>query len=392
MKILIFSQYFWPENFRINDIAKFLSKNHEVNVLTSIPSYPNKKYFKNKNYKNKIKNLKIIRVPVLKRSYSKISIFFNYISFTFMSFFYLLFFFIFKKIDKIFIFGTSPPSTLVSAVFFNIFKRTKIIYWVLDLWPDTLRDLGYIKSKRLFSFTNNFLIYLYNNCELILCQSQTITKILKKRTTTKTKYFPSWCEEEYFRKKKNKSSNRNLLKIYFSGNIGQAQDIFSVIKTINILKKEKILWNFIGTGSELYNVKKKVRNLKLDNKIKFYGKVTSNKAASLLNNADILLVSLVKKKIFSYTVPGKLQNYLGLGKPIAGMIDGEANRIINHNNLGLACGASDYKRLAKNILKLKKMSIKKRKSLSKNCINYVKQNFLKHKLLNQLRYEYVEKT
>lgn len=239
MKILIFSQYFWPENFRINDIAKFLSKNHEVNVLTSIPSYPNKKYFKNKNYKNKIKNLKIIRVPVLKRSYSKISIFFNYISFTFMSFFYLLFFFIFKKIDKIFIFGTSPPSTLVSAVFFNIFKRTKIIYWVLDLWPDTLRDLGYIKSKRLFSFTNNFLIYLYNNCELILCQSQTITKILKKRTTTKTKYFPSWCEEEYFRKKKIKVATEIYLKFISQAILVKLKIYFLLLRQLIFSKKKK---------------------------------------------------------------------------------------------------------------------------------------------------------
>ena len=93
MKILIFSQYFWPENFRINDIAKYLSKKDDVYVLTSVPSYPNKKYFTHFNLKKKIKNIKIIRIPVLKRSYSKLSVLLNYFSFTILSFFYLFFFF-----------------------------------------------------------------------------------------------------------------------------------------------------------------------------------------------------------------------------------------------------------------------------------------------------------
>ena len=390
MRILVFSQYFWPENFRINDIAKFLSKNDEIYVLTSTPSYPNKKFFNNFNNKKKLKNLKLIRIPVLKRSDTKFSILLNYISFTFLSFFYLFYYFLFKKIDRIFIFGTSPPSTLISAVLFNFFKKTKIIYWILDLWPDTLRDLGFIKSKILFNIFNKFLIIFYNKCDLILCQSQTITNIIKKRSITKTKYFPSWCEDEYLTRKKIKFESKKNLQIFFSGNIGQAQDLETVVKAIKILKNKKVIWNFIGTGSEIYNIKSYIKNLNLKNNVKFYGKISSKKAANLLRRADILLVTLVRKKIFSYTIPGKLQNYLGLGKPIVGMINGEAKNIINKNNLGLASKASDFKLLSKNILKIKKMDIKKRKLISINCLNYVKKNFLKQKLLNKLRNEYIE--
>ena len=88
MKILILSQYFWPENFRINDIANFLKKKDKVYVVTSVPSYPNKKYFKNFKIKKKINNLELYRTPVFRRSYSKLSIFFNYVSFTITSFFF----------------------------------------------------------------------------------------------------------------------------------------------------------------------------------------------------------------------------------------------------------------------------------------------------------------
>jgi len=391
MKILILSQYFWPENFRINDIANFLKKKDKVYVVTSIPSYPNKKYFKNFNNKRKIRNLEILRTPVFRRSYSKLSIFFNYLSFTIISFFYLLYFFLFKKIDRLFVFGTSPPSSLFSAVFFNFFKRTKIVYWILDLWPDTLRDLGYIKSKGLFKIFNRLLIFFYNKCDLILCQSKTITNIIKKRATTQTKYFPSWCEDEYLVKKKSQNKKKKNLQIYFSGNIGKAQDIPSVTNAIKLLRKQNIVWNFIGTGSEINYLKDKIKNLNLQSKVRFYGKVSNSKAANLLKNADLLLFSLSKQKTFSYTIPGKLQNYLGLGKPIVGMINGEANRLINNNNLGLACKASDFKSLARNIIKIKKMKNKKKELLSANCLNFVEKNFLKSKLLNKLRNDYIKK-
>tara|TARA_Y100000768_G_scaffold371363_1_gene338028 strand:+ start:388 stop:912 length:525 start_codon:yes stop_codon:yes gene_type:complete len=173
--------------------------------------------------------------------------------------------------------------------------------------------------------------------------------------------------------------------------MGEAQDLTSVIKSIYILKNQKILWNFIGTGSQFNKIKNELKKLKIQKKVKFYGKVNSYKASKLLRQADLLLITLAKKKIFSYTIPGKLQNYLGLGKPIVGMIDGEANKLINKNNLGLACKASDYQQLSKNILKIISMSQKQKKLMSKNSLNYVNKNFLKKKLLDQLRNEYFKK-
>ena len=52
MNILIISQYFWPENFKINDIAlEWKTKGYEVDVLTMVPSYPLGKVFD--GYENK---------------------------------------------------------------------------------------------------------------------------------------------------------------------------------------------------------------------------------------------------------------------------------------------------------------------------------------------------
>ena len=97
MKILIFSQYFWPENFRINDIANFLSlKNNNVTVVTGYPNYPEGKLFNNfKNNKKKFsrnRKINIIRIPIILRGTSKFQLFFNYLSFIISGLVFVFFF------------------------------------------------------------------------------------------------------------------------------------------------------------------------------------------------------------------------------------------------------------------------------------------------------------
>ena len=81
MKILVISQYFWPENFSVNDLTLELNKKYDVEVLTTHPSYPHKKFFKKKN-KN-FNGIKINRVSSFLRKDNRFSILANYLSFFF---------------------------------------------------------------------------------------------------------------------------------------------------------------------------------------------------------------------------------------------------------------------------------------------------------------------
>ena len=93
-KILIISQYFWPENFRINDIAKsFNEDGHEVTILTGLPNYPKgvlfDEYKKNPQKFNIYDGCEVVRVPVFLRGKgSKFNLFLNYISFNISSIFF----------------------------------------------------------------------------------------------------------------------------------------------------------------------------------------------------------------------------------------------------------------------------------------------------------------
>ena len=72
MRILIISQYFWPENFRVNELAEYLKKkNHKITVLTGVPNYPKGKIYKEYKINHKkfkrYKSIEIIRAPIIPR-------------------------------------------------------------------------------------------------------------------------------------------------------------------------------------------------------------------------------------------------------------------------------------------------------------------------------------
>ncbi len=273
MKILFFSQYFWPENFRINELVSYFKDKYRSIVLTSTPSYPNKNLYKNYKRKNDriFKKLEIIRIPVIGRQNNNIFIILNYFSFIFLSFFFGIYVFLKKKFDVIFIFCPSPILASIPIIFLNKIFKKKIIIWVLDLWPDTVVDLKIIENKMLINFLKKIIKFIYSNSDLILAQSKSIKSEIKRLTDTKCVYFPSWSENNIGRKNKVKTNelvkkNKKTTRIIFAGNIGESQSFVTLVKAANILKnnKKNIEWIIIGDG----RWKKKLLNLINKKKIK----------------------------------------------------------------------------------------------------------------------------
>ena len=192
-KIIIFSKHFWPENFKINLIAKELvTKGYKVDVLTSNPNYI---YKKNENYKNnfflnkkKWNGVNIFYLPIYKRkNYNWLSIFFNYFS-HFVSCFFYCHFFLKKKYDLVFVFGTSPIFQSLPAAYFSFLKRKPLILWVQDLWPDSLKDTGYIKNKFFLRILKYLVKLNYLLTDLILVQSNNFKLKIKKDFNLKKKF------------------------------------------------------------------------------------------------------------------------------------------------------------------------------------------------------------
>ena len=369
MKILIVSQYFWPENFRINDLAKhFVKLGNKVEVLTGKPNYPTGNLFdKYKKISKKFKRYqgaKIHRVPMMLRGKgSKIELFFNYFSFLLSGLFYSYNNLRKKKYDIILTFGTSPLTVHIISIFISFYTKSKLILWVLDLWPDIVYELNIIKNKLVKKILNILVDFIYRSTDIILAQSTFYKEEIEKITANKNvKLFYSWPENINYKDKKLSKDlklNKKNLNIMFTGNIGEYQNFDEILEGILSNRKLNINWVFVGSGRGLENFKKKVNGHKIDNVI-FKPNCPLSKIPEYVNHADILLVSLKSGKVGLGTIPGKVQTYLKFKKPILCHAGGLLNKFVKKNNYGLVSNPGDIKEFNKNVRKLYYLKINKK--------------------------------
>jgi len=264
-----------------------------------------------------------------------------------------------------------------------------VAIWVLDLWPDTLVDLNIVNNKYLIKILRYIVKFIYDNCDLILVQSESFKKEISKITKSKCIYFPSWSEDiigdNVTKYAKEISLKEKKFKIIFTGNIGEAQSFESIVKCAKLLKNNnKIKWIIVGNGRWQKRLNDLIKKFNLEKNFQLINNVPVTRIKSFFNHADGLLISLKNKKTFTKTIPGKLQTYLSSGKPIIGMISGEANKIIKNSKGGLVCEADDYIGLKKLLIRFIKMSKNERKMYGINGKKYANKYFNKNKNLNRL--------
>ena len=391
MRILIISQYFWPETFRVNELVKYLKdNNHQVDILTGTPNYPEGKIFS--EYKLNKKNFEtyygapIFRVPIfLRRDGRKFFLFLNYISFVLSSIIYGSFLLRNKKYDIIFSFATSPLTSSLSAIFFSKIKSCKSFIWVLDIWPDILLELKIIKNVFIYKVISRISKFIYKNFDYILSQSKSFQKKINLYNNNNI-YFPAWAENiKDYKSKETKYNEDKSFKIVFTGNVGEAQNFDVVIKAAVLLKNyNDIKWIIVGSGRELEKIKSTI--LKEDIKNFILEGIKPIEDMSYYHSiADVLFISLKSGSAISSTIPGKLQTYLQSNKFILGMIEGEGKKIIEESGIGLCVNPNNPKNLAEKILYLKdNPKIIKKINNSNLGQEYLKKNFDKNLILEKL--------
>jgi len=396
LRILIVSQYFWPENFRINELSIDLhSKGHKVTVLTAYPNYPEgfflKDFLKNKKNYSNYHGIEVIRVPIIPRGKRKVQLILNYLSFIINGTLIGLYKLRKYNFDIVFVFQTSPVFVGIPSSIISYIKKCPQIFWVLDLWPETLSAINIIKNKWLILLIRKIVKLIYSRCEVILVQSKSFINEIKKYGHKKVHYFPAWVESEFLDSPANlaKEINREkeIFTIIFAGNIGKAQDFPSILKTVELLINNNF-HNFrivtIGEGSEKAWLINEVYERKLNNYFQILDQYPLKKMKSFFAHADALLVTLSNANIFKMTIPGKIQTYLASGVPILGMLSGEGAFVIKESKAGYVCKAGDYEGLASLIMKMSKNKKKKKAMLGNNGIEYYKQEFNKTSLLKKL--------
>lgn len=397
MRILIVSQYFWPENFRVNDLCLELKdRGHKVVILTGKPNYPNGTFFEGYSFFNKgieyWNDIKIYRASLFRRrKRGAINLFLNYVSFAFFSGFKI--FSIKEKFDKIIVYQLSPGTVGWPGLIAKKRFKAPLYFYIQDLWPESLTDAGGVSSKYVLNMVNKMMIFFYNHSNQIFVQSIGFVDFLVNKGVdrTKIKYLPNTVETFYKPEKileKYKSQFPLGLKILFAGNIGIAQDFDTIIEAADILSKKGLLvnWIIIGDGRAKQDLTNKINKLNLIDRFLFIGTRPSSEMPFYFSCADILLVSLKKSLVFSLTIPSKVQSYLACKKPIIGNIDGIGATTIVESDAGFCSNSGDAESLAKNVELFSKLSLNQRQIHAENGYKYFLQNFDRSIVYDKLEY------
>ncbi|MDD4378096.1 MAG: glycosyltransferase family 4 protein [Eubacteriales bacterium] len=359
-KILIVSQYFYPENFKGNDIAFDLQEQgFDVTVLTGIPNYPAGEYYNGYSLLKKrietLNGVKIYRVGHIARGKNKFQLSLNYISFVVLSYFWIFFLGFKNKYNMVFIQGLSPIIQALPAIFMKRIRKTYVCLWVLDIWPDAMTSGGGISNKSILHIMNSIVTYIYRRSDKILISSRRFSESINRKGDfeKKTYYFPNWSNDFYTERKNDRMDEIQELMpkgfiIMMAGNLGKSQDLLSVLKAAKLtVKYNEIKWVFLGDGSMRQFGEEYIKANSLENTVFFLGRFPQEDMKYFYSCADVMLLTL--KSDFPHlrmVVPARLQSYMSAKKAIIGMIDGGASDLIAEAKCGSSVPAGDYKGLA----------------------------------------------
>ena len=396
MRILVVSQYFWPENFRVNDLVKeWVQRGHQVTVLTGIPNYPAGKVFD--AYRDQpsafasFEGAEVVRVPMLPRDSGGLRLMLNYLSFVVGGGVVGPWRLRRKPADVIFVFEPSPVTVGLPAVWLGKIKKAPVVFWALDLWPETLAAIGVVRSPRVLGWVGHLVRYIYNRCTLVLGQSRGFLGSIARYCDDKAKirYFPSWAEDVFMDDSVKPAPEvpewADGFTVVFAGNIGEAQDMPAVLDAAERLKDNaSIRWVIVGDGRKSDWLQAEVARRGLDKQVLLPGRFPVERMPSFYAHADALLVSLKRDPVFSMTIPGKVQSYLMAGIPLLGMLDGEGAAVIRDAQAGLTCEAGDGAGLAQAVLALATMPTAERQQMGLNGREYAQREFGRAQLMDRL--------
>lgn len=358
MKILIVSQYYYPEQFQINDIAPELVRmGHSVTVLCGVPNYPAGRVFpgydnpaerkvREREYFEKT-GVKVIHVEQIPRGNNPIKLLLNYFSFVSNS----------KKavrrlphdFDVVLGYQLSPITSMYAAVEYKKQTGCPLVFYTLDLWPVSAESMLRGKTWPFYQMVKSISRKIYGAADRILVTSRPFIDYLHRVDNVPLErigYLPQHAGASMLNQKLAADDN-GVSDFMFAGNLGQGQRLDVIVDAAAILGPRKdYLVHIVGDGRMRSRLESLVAEKGLKDNFVFYGNRKRDDMPSFYRQADALLITLRGNNEVGDTMPGKLQMYMTVGKPILGAINGAANEVINEAGCGKCVAAGDCNGLA----------------------------------------------
>ncbi|MBW3569604.1 MAG: glycosyltransferase family 4 protein [Gemmatimonadetes bacterium] len=396
MRILIVTQYFWPENFRINDLAAGLvERGHEVTVLTGVPNYPGGRFFDGyglfRRGREEFNGVRVHRVPLGPRGGAGgVRLGANYLSFA-LSASVLAPLAARGRFDVVFVYEPSPITVGIPALVLKRIKRAPVLFWVQDLWPESLSATGAVRSPRILRAVERLVRRIYRGSDLILVQSEAFAPSVARLAggDERIRYFPNTAEAFYRPVPREAAAGLPPLpdgfRVMLAGNIGAAQDFGTVLAAAERLRdRPDVHWLVVGDGRMRQWVQEQVAARGLGGTVHLLGPHPPERMPGFFAHADVLLASLRRDPIFASTIPSKVQSYMACARPIIAALDGEGARVVEESGAGLACPASDPDALADRVRTLAALPAAERARMGERGRAYFLEHFEREMLLDRL--------
>ncbi len=391
MDILIVAQYFYPESFRINDIAtEWVKRGNNVTVLTGIPNYPMGKFFPGYSWTKKRteqwNGINIIRIPLIARGHSSIGMVLNYYSFVISGWFWNRFNKI--KADIVFSYETSPMTQVKVGCGYAKKHKVPHFLYVQDLWPENVETVTGIHNRLIIGPIDRMVDKIYKQVDKIFVTSPSFVDAVVNRKNPvdpqKVFYWPQYAEE-FYRPIENKGyegiPDDGSFKIAFTGNIGTAQGLDILPQTAKLMKDYNVRFVIVGDGRYQSEFEKHIDECGVRDKFIILPRVQSTLVPEILSACDAGFISFNKTPLWEMTIPAKLQSYMACGKPIIASASGETKRIIEESQCGICTEIGDAEALAEGIRKIMSMDII---GMGKNSRSYFESHFVKKMLMDEM--------
>lgn len=401
-KILVVTQHFWPENFRINDIVEgFLQDGIAVDVLCGLPNYPKGEWFPGYSaagpFEEEWHGARLYRCKeVPRRGNTSVNIFLNYVSWPWYAAHAL------HRLpggyDAVFCFNTSPVLMCWPAIRYAKKHHISFTNYVLDIWPENLYSVLNVKNKALRAIAQGVSDALYKKADRLIAMSEPLQQRLCQRTgipPQKIAVIPQYCEDFYAVPQPDAALQAQFggrFNLVFTGTFTPAQSLETVITAVQDARSrgaDMLHLLLVGDGMSRAALEAKVKELHAEDAVTFYGSVPATDIPKFTALADALIVCLSDSPDLGLTVPAKVASYMAAGKPVLASMDGAGNAAVAAAG-GLSSPACDAAALADNLLALTRMDAAQRAAMGQSAKEYYLAHYRRSELLRKLEHFILE--
>ena len=401
-KILVVTQHFWPENFRINDIVEgFLQDGIAVDVLCGLPNYPKGEWFPGYSaagpFEEEWHGARLYRCKeVPRRGNTSVNIFLNYVSWPWYAAHALHR--LPGRYDAVFCFNTSPVLMCWPAIRYAKKHHIPFTNYVLDIWPENLYSVLNVKNKALRAIAQGVSDALYKKADRLIAMSEPLQQRLCQRTgmpPQKIAVIPQYCEDFYAVPQPDAALQAQFggrFNLVFPGTFTPAQSLETVITAVQDARSrgaDMLHLLLVGDGMSRAALEAKVKELHAEDAVTFYGSVPATDIPKFTALADALIVCLSDSPDLGLTVPAKVASYMAAGKPILASMDGAGNAAVAAAG-GLSSPACDAAALTDNLLALTRMDAAQRAAMGQSAKEYYLAHYRRSELLRKLEHFILE--